>query len=157
MVRYCRPLPLLSILVTLLLHSLISVFSDLFVACLGGCWDNISPKALCSSRRQSSSLSGKMTGSYRSWPNSVLMSAEIRVLLSTSLPSLIFQTPIIALASNTASIHVLLWPYPGFQQACNNRRRVYVPCSMSKSVTVCFVTPENETKTEQLISTGSCG
>lgn len=134
-VRYCCPSPLLSVLVILLLHSVISVFSDPFVA---GLLAQQLLKALCSSRRQSSSLSGERTVSHRSWPNRVLMSAELRVLPSTSLPSLIFQTPTIWALSNTALIHALLWPYPGFQQACNNQPRVYAPCSMSTSLTVCF-------------------
>lgn len=113
------------------------------------------PKALCSSRRQISSLSGKMTMSYRSWPNSVLMSAELWVLLSSSLPSLIFQTPTIwALASYTALIHALLWPCPAFQQACSNQQQACVPCSRCKSLTVCFVPPNVK---QQLIITGSCG
>lgn len=113
------------------------------------------PKALCSSRRQISSLSDKMTMSYRSWPNSVLMSAELWVLLSSSLPSLIFQTPTIwALASYTALIHALLWPCPAFQQACSNHQQACVPCSRCKSLTVCFVPPNVK---QQLIITGSCG
>lgn len=38
----------------------------------------------------------------------------------------------------------LLRSYPGFQQARNNRRWVYVLCSVGKSLSACFVLPNVE-------------